>query len=289
MGKRLAIVAMTVLSIATTGLWSIPLAHGQSLTETTTAVGIAGDQHGRAGSNVLGAAGKARNVAKQANQARGDDHLWEGNDPFQPKGNPSSAGAKKPAMTPASSRSGNKTHVSGTNLEKAFASMGDKALEAMVGQTGTVKGRVAEILEPDGQTFVIVREPGVGKEGPSFMFRYNGKPSLPFKVGEEVELSGVFALRHQDKEIGVTYVYDVSAPGAPVAGNAPAADMYHGWRYRGCVLSGGGTTGVFEHTETKETIYAKPGKSLDKDVVVLKIEMGEAKLKVADRTLPIIP
>ena len=65
--------------------------------------------------------------------------------------------------------------------------------------------------------------------------------------------------------------------------------MYHGWRFLGCVRSESGTTGVFVHSGTSETVYAKQGKKLAEDIIVTHVGFGEAKLKVGARTLPIIP
>ena len=282
MSKGFVVAAMVVLSVATTGLWSLPFAHaGQSLGETMNSVGIAGEQHGKSGSNVLGAANKARAVAQMANKARGDDPVWEDAGPFKPA-RTSSSGQSQAAPS-------NAHYVTGKNLTKAFAGGGDGALKAMVGQVGTVRGQVAEILQPEGQTFVIVREAGVGKEGPAFMFRYNGKPTLPFKVGDSVELTGKFALRHEEPETGVTFVYDVEGQAGEQTANAEPADMYNGWRFMGSVRTGSGTTGVFVHGDSQDAVYAKAGKKLADGVVVTHVGFGEAKLKVGERTLAIIP
>jgi len=282
MGRNAVVAAMIVLSVVTTGLWSHPTAFaGQSLTETTTAVGISGEQHGRAGSNVLGAANKARGVAQLANAARRNDEVWEDAGPFKPvSGGQASGSGAAPSSETA-------PILSSKALESAYKIDGDAGLKAWVGQTGSVRGRVVEILNPEGQTFIVVRDSN-DDSAPAFLFRFNGKPDRDFNVGDEVQLTGVFALRHVDKEIGVTYVFDVAGPGGAAPGE-PVGDMYLGWRYRGCVRNESGFTGVFENETTKETVYAKPGKQLAEDVVVASVGWGEAKLRIADRTMPIIP
>lgn len=279
MGQKTIVTALMVIAIASVSVWRIDPAHGQTLIEQSTATGIASDRNGQSGVNGQNLINKAKDVAKEAGQRATEEAMQEP---------PASAGHAAPRSAAAVAP----TFVTGNGLEAQFTKNPEQAQQALTGQRIAVRGVVAEVLSPEGQTLVIVRESGATKGQPAFMFRFEGKTPVGYKAGDQVELSGTFAFRHVDQQIGVTYVIDVDGGGE--AANSPDTktsfdDATKGWRYQGCVVARDGVTGVFWHAESGATTYARPGKKLADGVDVKKIELGQAVLQVNGKPLTVLP
>lgn len=245
-------------------------AGGQSLAGQTAATGVAGDLSKRAGSNVLGAADKARKVA-----AQGDERTMLANDVMSDPSADSGSSGVKP-----SEKAGLETYLSAADLIRAVSDNKDAERE-LAGRLVRAKGIVLSAEQKDGYTIVVLGPPNGSKTAPVFVFQYPA--SKAFEAGKLSELEGRFVTRNPAPGGPVVFYVDATAvgmgPDAGAVAPVPAGPVepFAGWRLVGTVVNAEGGTGVF--VRGKDTVYAHAGQVLDGGVKVVGIKQGMVGLR----------
>lgn len=226
--------------------------------------------------NGLGAAQKAKEIAKKGNQRAADANEIMSDAPV--KGDASQALVDSLADP--------------NFIVQAYKSDPQRAAKDFPGTPVQVHGIVARADSSGPRTVVtILPTSGVAK-GQPFLFRFPDNTQV-FEEGRTISLEGVFVMRMSMDTGETVYLVDVQGavnPGSGTAGaEVPPAEVpadfnagFHGWRFAGSVADGEKGTGVF--IREGETVYARPGDVLPGGVRVRAIKAGEAHLSIAGQT-----
>ncbi len=160
-----------------------------------------------------------------------------------------------------------------------FRSNPEKAAKQLAGANVKVAGIVLKTEVGGGVLEIVLGPANANADSPVFVFRTSDQFQAP-QLGQPVELQGFFAFRGKKEGFeNEAYFVNLVQEAQPTATPEPTEppEPFGGWRFVGSVSSSaGGGTAVF--VKDGETLYARPGDILEKDVKVVKVEAGEAVL-----------